>query len=209
MTSPTRPLHPKWNYLAPTEWFALVTTLAIIALFLVSGYQGCELRKESIATKQSADVSVATVRAWVAVVDWIVPEPRSLGRGGLGMMIENVGKTPALNLTISQEGKLWRVGQSLPVLKSCAELPIPTAIGNVLQAGGRPVRVSEPLVLTDIDAGQLSKLGDQTIGLVLHGCITYENVLNAAGRALPGQTEYCTIFYTQQNKNLTIGCGSH
>jgi hypothetical protein len=164
-------------------------------------------RDAANAAKESADAAVASARAWIAVTNWNPPTSEKVN-GGIGIWMQNVGKTPGLSLRLREEPHFLAAGEKEPTYTECPSSdPIP--IGNTMQAGEHP-RFISPLPLLKaqrLDPKQISALGHGA-RLILHGCVTYRNVVGPTNQPLGGLTEFCSIFYGGTDRYLTDGCAS-
>ncbi len=154
--------------------------------------------------KDAANAEIADTRAWMAVVDWKVPDPQHVNEG-IGKEIQNVGKTPALDLEIKEESVFWKIGTPIPIFTKCPDTERWIA-GNTSQAGDAPRVIHATPLATKYTNAQIAEF-QRTAGLILHGCLRYKNVVVADDVALPGLTEFCSIFYATPNKDQAIGCG--
>ena len=96
------------------------TLLVIVCYTIIAGYQGCQMRIATVATKKSADAATRAAaaavrsneitvqanrddqRAWVGPIGTIKPSKEALSRGGdgfvFGARLTNSGKSPAMKV---------------------------------------------------------------------------------------------------------------
>lgn len=181
---------------------AVAITLFTLVLTVISIKQWCVATTAANAAKKSADAAFAGIRAWVIIQDWQVPEPDKVN-AGIGEIVQNVGKTPALNLRINEDSFIWETGTPIPSYNRCPTSPV-VAIGNAFPAGPQQPIPPRPLA-SPYDTRTIAKLRAHTAGLVLHGCLTYRTVGQRKTSQI-GLTMFCPIFYTTADKDDTIGC---
>lgn len=159
------------------------------------------------AAKESADAAVASVRAWVAVVNWTPVPPPEMVNGGIGIKILNVGKTSGLSVQVREEALFLAPGEKEPTFTKCPSSE-PFPVGNTIEPEDKLSPPIPPLPLsTRLDSKQIGALGRGS-RLILHGCITYKNVIAPSNEPVAGLTEFCSVFYGYPDRNLTKGCRS-
>ncbi|MGO9058508.1 MAG: hypothetical protein ACLQU2_14150 [Candidatus Binataceae bacterium] len=175
----------------------VVALVFLIIYTLFTGYQSCQMRKSTKAATESADASVASVRAWIGITSIEGPDVGSIQTQPLTRKIENTGRAPGLNLNFIEEYIPWpKNGQvRMPQFSNCP------ATGQrffypAIEATGinQSVSVSPPLPFPLKDK-ELADLKSRKTALVIHGCVTYDNI----GSMPQGTTEYCWILYVIQN----------
>jgi hypothetical protein len=158
------------------------------------------------AAKQSSDAAMASVRAWLSVADWVVPPPERINEG-IGKLIENVGKTSALNPEMTEEYFfLPNKDSPIPPLTDCQDFPSSKriAIGSVAGPSS-PRSIPAREIARSFSNGQIISLSHHLGRVILHGCVMYKLVGSAEK---VGVTEFCSVFYINRNSNMTETCGN-
>ncbi len=150
-----------------------IAWLAVVGAWFyatVTTFQYCEMKTATTAAKNSADSSFASVRAWLDIADWSVPEPEWINKG-IGKKLANVGKTSALVPEIVEESFFLPTPDSpLPHFTACDDFPQKkTNVGSVIEAG-YPWHPIDPFPLTrHYTDAEIAKLREHRSGVILHG----------------------------------------
>lgn len=166
-----------------------VVGIAVVAAYTTVAY--AQLR----ALRRSTDAEVATVRAWVYPVDVKPPPPAEIQLNGkFPIEFRNGGKTPALELLLTEEFKYWdrAAGEPMPKFLECTGLIRNKAVykfGAIDTDGTRWLEV--PTIDAQLTKDQSAKLVSLQGALLVHLCLEYQTV----SAEQKGLTEYCTVAY--------------
>jgi hypothetical protein len=160
----------------------------------------------ALASEESANAATAGVRAWIDVADWRVPPPGQVN-DGIGKLIENVGKTVALNPAIMEESFfLSDKNSSIPPLTNCDDFPLSQrkSIGSVTEPDSQKHEIPPQKLDHPFTSDQIVSLSRHVGAAILHGCITYKLVGTSKK---VGVTEFCSVFYLNADSKQTQTCG--
>lgn len=205
MTSPT----PETAHSSPTErvrrrrvWhsfnFWLVAFTAVYSLISLAALRVAIL--SSRMARQSADASIATVRAWLDIptLKFVhplpnVPQPEA---PVFSLTVENLGRTPAKQLAVTVEF----VFDDQSADKQFTGCPATNLIRNPFMVAGPP---GEPFTFplgTNLAAklAQLNGAADSGLSVYAHGCVRYHDVMTNVQRL----TEFCVRYYGGDNYQM-------
>jgi hypothetical protein len=205
MTSPT----PETAHSSPTErlrrrhvWhsfnFWLVAFTAVYSLISLAALRVAIL--SSRMARQSADASIATVRAWLDIptlkfVHSLPNEPQPAAPE-FSLTVENLGRTPAKQLAVTVEFVFD--GQSAD--KQFTGCPETNLIHNPFMVAGPP---GEPFTFplgANLAAklAQLNGAAASGLSIYAHGCVRYHDVMTNLQRL----TEFCVRYYGGDNYQM-------
>jgi hypothetical protein len=172
-------------------WLVLFTAIySLISLYgLWVAIQSARL------AQQSADASVATVRAWLDTHSfkfiYSPPDARQPVTPEFSVNVENLGKTPAKALTITLEFA-FDDQHADKQFNGCPEVPPGRIPFLVAGPPGDPWTVS----VSTVTAAQFARLNAGTDASVYaHGCVRYHDVMTDQVRL----TEFCVRYYGADN----------
>jgi hypothetical protein len=205
MTSPT----PETAHSSPTErlrrrhiWhsfnFWLVAFTAVYSLISLAALRVAIL--SSRMARQSADASIATVRAWLDIptlkfVHLLPNEPQPAAPEFL-LTVENLGRTPAKQLAVTVEF----VFDDQSADKQFTGCPETNLIRNPFMVAGPP---GEPFTFplgANLAAklAQLNGAAASGLSIYAHGCVRYHDVMTNLQRL----TEFCVRYYGGDNYQM-------
>lgn len=205
MTSPT----PAADRPSPTErvrrrhvWknfnFWLVAFTAVYSLISLAALRVAIL--SSRMARQSADASIATVRAWLDVhtlkfVHSLPDAPQPVAPS-FSLTVENLGRTPAKQLAVTVE----LVFDDQSAAKQFSGCPATNLIRSPFMVAGPP---GEPFTFplgTDLATklAQLNGATDSRLSVYVHGCVRYHDVMTNLERL----TEFCVRYYGGDNYEM-------
>lgn len=164
---------------------AIYSLISIFALWVA-------IRSARLA-KQSADASIATVRAWVDAhsfkFTWPLPKTQQRVSPEFSMTVENLGRTPARDLLMTIEFA-FDDSAADKQFKGCPEAD-PSRV-PFMMAGppGEPWVIPVTNVVAD-DFARLKPGAGSTASVYAHGCIRYRDVMTEAPRV----TEFCVRYH--------------
>jgi hypothetical protein len=205
MTSPT----PETAHSSPTErlrrrhvWhsfnFWLVAFTAVYSLISLAALRVAIL--SSRMARQSADASIATVRAWLDIhtLKFVhsLPNAPQPGAPEFSLTVENLGRTPAKQLAVTVEF----VFDDQSADKQFTRCPETNLIRNPFMVAGPP---GEPFTFplgANLAAklAQLNGAADSGLSLYAHGCVRYHDVMTNLQRL----TEFCVRYYGGDNYEM-------
>jgi hypothetical protein len=205
MTSPT----PETAHSSPSErlrrrhvWqsfnFWLVAFTAVYSLISLAALRVAILSARM--ARQSADASIATVRAWLDIHSLkFVHSPPNLPQPvapAFSLTVENLGRTPAKQLAVTVEF----VFNDQSADKQFTGCPETNLIRNPFMVAGPP---GEPFTFplgANLAAklAQLNGAADSSLSLYVHGCVRYHDVMTNLQRL----TEFCVRYYGGDNYEM-------
>jgi hypothetical protein len=173
--------------------FWLVTFTAIYSLISLVGLW-VAIQSARLA-QQSADASVATVRAWLDTHSFkfvhTPPDVRQPVIPEFSMTVENLGKTPAKALAITIEFAFDNEHADKQ-FSGCPEANLGRIPFMVAGPPGEPWAIS----VSSVTAAQFAQLKAGTNASVYaHGCVQYHDVMTDRVRL----TEFCVRYYGADN----------
>jgi hypothetical protein len=204
MTSPTPatvhsspgehvPLHVWQNFnfwlVAFTAIYSLISLAALRVAILSARMAG-----------QSADASIATVRAWLDIHTlkfvYSPPNARQPVAPTFSLTVENLGRTPAKALALTVEFVL----DNQEVDKQFTACPGTNLVRNPFMVAGPP---GEPFTFPldrELAAkfAQLNEGTDRNLSIYAHGCVRYHDVMTNLERV----TEFCVRYYSGGNYEM-------
>jgi len=143
----------------------------------------------------STDAVVATVRAWVYPADIDPPSPSEIRPNArFPIKFKNGGKTPALELILSEDFKYWDRGspkEPVPRFSPCPKTPLGTTQHKYGALDVDQARwLDPPTVNIQLTAKQSSQLIALKAALFIHVCLEYQTVTGQKGL-----TDYCSVAY--------------
>jgi hypothetical protein len=168
----------EWRIVVLTALIAVIT--AIYAAF--SALQWGELISMTEATKESADASVISVRAWV-LTDGTELTGNRLDIPYI-LKFRNVGKTPARNILIAVEFKVQDSVRPEPVFTKCPNDPDSAVIPYIRP--DEPFSDNRQLPHATTEERRISLAGKPGT-LYVHGCVSYFDLVSNQQRL----TEFC------------------
>jgi hypothetical protein len=205
MTSPT----PATAHPAPTEhlrrrhvWqnfnFWLVAFTAVYSLISLAALRVAILSARM--ARQSADASIATVRAWLDIhtlkfVDSL-SDAHQRAAPEFSLIVENLGRTPAKALAVTVEFVFDDQAADIQ-FTGC---PATNLLRNPFMVAGPP---GEPFTFPigrDLAAkfAQLNGAEDSSPSIYAHGCVRYYDVMTNLQRL----TEFCVRYHGGENYEM-------
>ena len=178
--------------------FWLVAFTAVYSLISLAALRVAIL--SSRMARQSADASIATVRAWLDVptLKFIhsLPDARQPVAPEFSLTLENLGRTPAKQLVLTVEF----VFDDQSADKQFTGCPETNLLRNPFMVAGPP---GEPFTFplgTDLAArvAQLNGGAGSSLSVYAHGCIRYHDVMTNLQRL----TEFCVRYYGGDNYEM-------
>src|SRR5215472_6228430 len=195
-SSPTEHLRRRHVWQSFNFW--LVAFTAVYALISLAALRVAILSAR--LAQQSADASIATVRAWLDIPTlkfvYSLPNARQPGAPEFSLTVENLGRTPAKALAVSVEFVFG--DQSAD--KQFTGCPETNLIRNPFMVAGPP---GEPFTFplgTDLAAkfAQLSGATGSSLSIYAHGCLRYHDVMTSLERL----TEFCVRYFGHDNYEM-------
>jgi hypothetical protein len=180
-----------------------IEVAAFVVLFIYAGftgYQAWKVKQSTDAATKSADAAVASVRAWLAVIDYKIPDPVDVNNGIFEIDIKNVGKLPSTGMSITAEFRYLDAKASPIQIGVCPEKRI--SVYGPMQAD-QLIPLKPPLERLNLSKEQVGALTTHTANLAIHGCLHYGTVPLGFG-----DTEFCSVFYAFADKNISLPCGT-
>jgi hypothetical protein len=202
MTSPT----PATAQASPTEvlrlrhvWqnlnFWLVAFTAIYSLISIAALRVAILSARM--AQQSADASIATVRAWLDIPTVkFVSSPPNARQPEFSLTVENLGRTPAKALAVTVEF----VFDSQAADEQFTTCPATNLIKNPFMVAGPPGELfTFPLgAAVAAKLAQLNEAAHNGVSVYAHGCVRYHDVMTNLERI----TEFCVRYYGGDNYEM-------
>jgi hypothetical protein len=205
MTSPT----PATAHSSPGEhvalqhvWqnfnFWLVAFTAVYSLISLAALRVAILSAR--LARQSADASIATVRAWLDIptVKFVSSPPNAHEPGAptFSLTVENLGRTPAKALAVTVEF----VFDNQAVDQQFTGCPRTNLVSTPFMVAGPP---GEPFTFplgSELAAkfAQLNGAADRNLSIYAHGCVRYHEVMTNLERL----TEFCVRYYGGDNYEM-------
>jgi len=205
MTSPT----PATAHASPTEhlrrrhvWqnfnFWLVAFTAVYSLISLVALRVAILSAH--LARQSADASIATVRAWLDIPTlkfvYSLPNASQPAAPEFSLTVENLGRTPAKAVAVTVEFAF----DDQAAGKQFTGCPATNLIRNPFMMAGPP---GEPFTFPigrDLAAkfAQLNGAEHGSLSIYAHGCVRYYDVMTNLQRL----TEFCVRYYGGENYEM-------
>lgn len=205
MTSPT----PTTAQSSPTEhlrrrhvWqnfnFWLVAFTAVYSLISLAALRVGILSARM--ARQSADASIATVRAWLDIHTlkfvYSLPDAHHPVAPEFSLTVENLGRTPAKALALTVEF----VFDDQAADKQFSGCPSTNLLRNPFMVAGPP---GEPFTFPlgpDLAAklAQLNGAEGSSLSIYAHGCVRYSDVMTNLQRV----TEFCVRYFGGENYDM-------
>jgi hypothetical protein len=178
--------------------FAGIVALFTIVLAIVSYWQWTVATDTANAAKENADAAIAGVRAWLAVIDFDVPDLKDINTVEFKIKVKNVGKTPSTGVTITNDFVYRHEDELATEMGRCPSL-MPRTFGSMGadQSYAYPVAVNG-----SYDGSPIAALAGHKARLFIHRCLQYGII---PGNRF-GNTEFCSELYITDNKTLTRPC---
>jgi hypothetical protein len=178
--------------------FWLVAFTAVYSLISLAALRVAILSARM--ARQSADASIATVRAWLDIHTlkfvYSLPNAPQPAAPGFSLTVENLGRTPAKALAVTVEFAFD--GQAAD--KQFTGCPATNLIRNPFMVAGPP---GEPFTFPidgDLAANfaQLNGAEGSRLSIYAHGCVRYYDVMTNLQRL----TEFCVRYYGGENYQM-------
>jgi hypothetical protein len=197
-----------------TLYFVGTYTLITLGLYCQTKKVLNETRRANRVTasiaRESAEATIAGVRAWVDIQDWYVPVATDINKG-IALKIIDLGNTPAMNLQLREKYEFLPKGAAIPNFVGCPDVTS-INIGSALEPS-KPTIDQPPIgpfpPTTLITKDQMQAIAPDAARIILHGCIGYDTVATSpqTKNNVRGLTKFCSVFYGDPDRRKTTSCG--